>query len=280
MRHAALAAAVLLLVSWMGCEAPTQSSADSVGDDNPPGSDEDAVDQGGSTPDKDTKGGDPGPVPSYSDNQAILDYCTAVVLNCPPVSVSTVPGDWYMVPVNDQGCTLYAPQGWNATIDGTVLNVTSDPGGTAGYFINASQVAGVQWNEVSLAELLKQELVKVYPDLVVLKEETWTDPYGMGLKIRVVSIKFTKGGVPTVGNFRVIFYECSVILNSCPLTASGTWVPLSQVESLACTLAQIDASLRCPSGGSTDCNEGSCDTSCKSMGYSNGYCSGDDCTCN
>ncbi len=217
--------------------------------------------------------------PPYNDDQAILDYCTQVLLQCPPVSLSTVPGGWQLVQITDSGCTTWAPPGWVTAVDGPSLEITPDAAGAAGYFVLATYVEGVDWDEASLADALFLELKQEYPDIQVLKEETLTDPFGMGLKIRVVSVKFRLSGVETVGVYRVVHYECSPILNACPLTATGTWVPLAQVPAMACTLAQIDAALRCPSGGPTECSEGECDTTCKAMGFAGGTCVGDDCTC-
>ncbi len=256
----------------------------------------DPADQSGSTTDFDTSGPlleddavapakdvkpppTPGNVPSYDDDQAILDYCEAVLMQCPPLSQSTVPAGWDMLMVTESGCTVHAPPGWLHGVDGVTFEVTKDAAGTAGYFVLATYVPGTDWNEATLADYLYQELLNDYPDMKILKAETFTDSFGLGLKIRVVSVKFTQGGLPTVGVLRVVHYECSMILGNCPLTSTGVWVPLAEVASLSCTLAQIDASLRCPSGGGSDCSEGECDTYCKSQGYSSGSCVGDDCQC-
>jgi len=217
-------------------------------------------------------------VPAFDDDDAINEYSQAVTAQCPPVSSSTVPGSWQLAMVGETGCTVYHPPGWLTGSQGTYFSAATK-GNEAGYFILNGYLEGTAWDEVSIGDALVVELKKSHPDMKVISEATIPDPWGLGLKIRYLGLKFTNGKVPSVGLLRIVFTQCSVILNNCPLISSGTWAPLAELTDYACVLGQVDASLKCPSGGSTDCDDQTCNSECVSRGHAYGYCSQGYCNC-
>lgn len=221
-----------------------------------------------------------GPAPDWGDDEALLAWLVAVVRTCPPMSYSTAPGLWKMTMITDYGCIVRHPEEWIVHLQPGIFEVTADATRHVGYSVVGTYLEGTDWDEVSLGDYLIAELQKGYPDLRVLGADTETDPYGFGTRFRVIIMKFTMDGTRELGVAKVLHAGCSWVLNNCALTASISWAPVEELPIWACTLGQIEATLRCPSGGEApECDEGDCDTSCKGQGNTGGTCIGDNCMC-
>lgn len=218
---------------------------------------------------------DPGDVPSWEDDDALAAWLYAVAAGCPPMSLSTAPGEWGTSLLTDSGCTVRHPSGWPTTLEPGRFEVTTDASRRVGYSIVATYVAGVDWDEGSLGDLLVDELRQDLPDLEVIAAATQEDPYGLGVRLRVLVMKLTLDDLPTLAVAKVVHQGCSIILGSCPLTAGLAWAPAAELPDWACTLAQIEATLHCPSGGGLECDAEACDASCAE----GGTCVGDTCMC-
>lgn len=220
-----------------------------------------------------------GPLPDWGDDDALLAWLGAIVQTCPPMSYSTAPGLWEMTLITDYGCTVRHPGEWVTDLQPGYFEATSDARRQVGYAVVGTYLAGTDWDEVSLGDLVVSELQKVYPDLAVLAADSESDPYGFGMRFRVIVMKFTNDGTRSLGVAKVLHGGCSWVLNNCPLTASITWAPAAELPLWACLLGQIEATLRCPSGGGTTCDENDCDATCKAQGGTGGTCVGDSCMC-
>lgn len=222
---------------------------------------------------------DVGPTPDWGDDEALLAWLGAVVAQCPPTSLSTAPVLWKMTMITEYGCVVRHPEEWITNLQPGVFTVTADASQHVGYMVVGTYLQGYDWTEVTLGDHLVAELRKTYPDLVVLAADTATDPYGIGVRFRVIIMKFEMDGTRTLGVAKIVHDGCSALLNNCALTASITWAPAAELPTWACTLAQIEATLHCPSGGGDECDENDCDTSCKTEGHDGGTCVGDNCMC-
>ncbi|MFO0750835.1 MAG: hypothetical protein U1F43_34970 [Myxococcota bacterium] len=208
-----------------------------------------------------------------------MAWLEAVVATCPPTSLSTAPVGWETELITSGGCTVRYPAGWVSTLAPGAYECTRDASRDVGYHLVATALPGVDWDEVSRGDELVADLTDTYPDLAVLSAASASDPYGVGIRYRVIIAKLTLGGAHTLAVFKVVHSGCSVVLASCPLTASLTWAPAAELPAWACTLAQIEATLHCPSGGGDTCDEGDCDASCRDDGQDGGTCVGDSCMC-
>ena len=222
---------------------------------------------------------DIGPVPDWGDDEALVAWLGSIVATCPPTSLSTAPGLWKMTRITDYGCTVRHPEEWVTVLQPGSFEVTSDASRQVGYSVVGTYLSGTDWSETTLGDYLVTELRKNYPDLVVLAATTTTDPYGLGTRFRVLVLKFALDGTRSLGVAKVLFAGCSAVLDNCALTASITWAPAVELPIWACMLAQIEATLHCPSGGGYECEEDDCNTSCIGQGKDGGTCVGDSCMC-
>ena len=258
-------------------------STDSDGSGSSDGSTGDTGRQRGS--ETDVASNEPLPeTPSYDDDQAIIEYTEAVGAACPQVSSLTVPGNWYLLMIGQTGCSVSLPPSWTGgsteDLASTTFMAQSDAEQTAGYLVFFGSVQGTDWTEESLGDLMIGELRTDHPDLAVVGAWTADDPFGLGVKVRTLLVKFDRNSTPSLALVRVIHTGCSALTNSCPLTSNAQWAPLADLSAHSCDLTQIDASVRCPSSGGSDCDQAACDAACQTAGSDHGYCSGNDCICN
>jgi hypothetical protein len=253
-------------------DAPLSDAPSDLGGDSDGATPDTLTDSAGDT--------DIGPLPSWDDDDALLAWLVAVVATCPPMSYSTAPGLWTMSLITEGGCVVRHPEDWIASLSPGIFEVTADESRHVGYSIVGTYLEGIDWTEVSLGDYVVSELQKVYPDLALLSATTTSDPYGFGILFRVIVAKFELDGTRSLGVVKVTHAGCSAVLGNCALTASITWAPAAELPRWACTLAQIEATFRCPSAGGSDCDEGDCDSTCKAGGNNGGTCVGDDCMCN
>ena len=238
----------------------------------------------GATPKEDVVGwGDDTPtlpetVPGYDDDDGIRAWGDAALAACGTIS-STIPPGWEMVLIGDTGCTVHRPPAWTFEVEGASVWLYASAAEEAGVMLLNGILEGTAWTAESILDALLEQLRESYPDIEIIDVGEGPDPYGLGLVIRIASVKFHDGEVPMVGMLRVIRSECSALLGTCPLTAAGTWAPLAELPDFACTLGQIDATVTCPKPGGANCDEGTCDDDCKTGGAASGYCSNDQCVC-
>ena len=225
----------------------------------------------------------PPEAPSYADNEAIIEYVGTVGALCPQVSSLTIPGTWYLLMIGQTGCSVSLPPSWTGAsteeLGSTTFMAQSDASQTAGYFVFLGSLQGVDWTEITLGDLMVDELRSDHPDLEVVRAWTTDDPFGLSVKIRTILVKYDGRTTPSLGLVRVVHTGCSTLTNTCPLTSSAQWAPLADLSTYSCDLSQIDASVRCPSSGGSDCDEAECNTACQSAGHDHGYCSGNNCIC-
>lgn len=234
----------------------------------------------------DDAGGEPGEdtpeipsnVPAYDDDDGIRAWGEAALAGCGTITSSVPPG-WEMVLIGDTGCTVHRPSTWPFEVEGASAWIYASAEEEAGIMLLNGYLEGTAWTAESILDSVLDQLRATYPDITVIDQGEGPDPYGLNLVIRIASLKFHDGEVPMVGMLRVIHHGCSPILGNCPLTATGTWSPLAQLPDFACTLSQIDATVKCPQGGGDNCEQGQCDTDCKAKGSAYGYCSNDNCVC-
>ena len=224
---------------------------------------------------------DAGAPPPWEDHAALTAWVEAVAAGCPPVSLSTAPVGWSSALVTPAGCTVKHPPDWTPSPSTGLFMVTNGPAGLVGWLIAGTWVQGTTWTVETLGDHLVEQLRVDHPDLVVVNAwtDSATDPFGVTTYLRTLLLRFTQAMVQSVGLFKVVHTECSVLLGACPLTASGAWAPVAELPTWACTLAQVEATFYCPSGGGTGCDEGQCDATCKEGGSTGGTCVGDQCTC-
>ena len=227
---------------------------------------------------------DPPPAaPSYDDNDAIIEYVGTVGASCPQVSSLTIPGTWYLLMIGQTGCSVSLPPSWTGDstegLGSTTFMAQSDATQTAGYFVYLGTLQGVDWTEVSLGDLMVDNLRNDNPDLEVVGAWTTDDLFGLSVKIRTILVKYGRNTTPSIAVVRIVHTGCSTLTNTCPLTSSAQWAPLAELSTYSCDLAQIDASVRCPSSGGSDCDEAECNTACQGAGHEHGYCSGNSCVC-
>jgi len=219
--------------------------------------------------------------PSWEDDDALLAWLLAIVAGCPPTSLSTAPGDWETSLLTEGGCTVRHPADWLTKASTGLFTTTRDATEQVGWLVVASAVEGVEWDVDSLSSYLIDQLRADYPDIAVIG--AWTDPlvdpWGVTTWMKTQVVKLTHSGARSLGVFKLVHTACSPILGLCPLTATGSWAPLPQLPTWACTLAQIEATLRCPSSGGESCDDDTCDQACRDTGNDGGSCVGDHCAC-
>ena len=216
--------------------------------------------------------------PAFDDDDGIRVWGEAALAACGTIT-STVPPGWEMVLLGDTGCTVHRPPTWPFEVEGASAWIYASEEEEAGVMLLNGYLEGTDWTAEAILDGVIELLRETYPDITVIDAGEGPDPYGLAIVIRIASLKFHDGEVPMVGMLRVIHHGCSPILGNCPLTAAGTWSPLAQLPDFACTLSQIDATVKCPQGGGGNCDESQCDADCKAQGSTYGYCSNDTCVC-
>jgi len=233
---------------------------------------EDVVGWGSDTPEP------PPSAPGFDDDDGIRAWGEAALAACGAIT-SAVPAGWEMVLVGDTGCTVHRPAGWPFEVEGASVWIYASAEEEAGVMLLNGVLEGTDWTATTILGAVLELLREQYPDITIIDAGEGPDPYGLGIVIRIASVKFHDGEVPSVGMLRVIHSGCSAILGTCPLTVAGTWAPLVTLPDVACILSQIDATLTCPKPGGGSCEDGPCDADCKAEGDGYGYCSNDLCVC-
>ena len=209
---------------------------------------------------------------------ALLARAEKAVKACGVVSRGTLPPGWQMV-MYGNGCTLHAPPSWRVAPQPGTLEVTADASRKTGYFVVTSYVPGEQWTDQSLSEHMVGQLRAEHGDLRAIRSRADDSLAALGAVTRQTHVRFTHDGVKELGEFRVIYTGCVALSGMCALTVMGMWAPEAELSDALCTLLQIDASIRCPTGGSSDCSDSECRDSCRNQGHKNGECVGDRCEC-
>jgi hypothetical protein len=235
---------------------------------------EDVVGWGADTPENPP----PPTAPAFDDDDGIRAWGEAALAACGPIS-SAPPASWEMVLIGDTGCTVHRPPAWTFEVEGASVWLYASAEEEAGVMLLGGVLEGTAWTATTILDGIVDTLREQYPDITIIDAGEGPDPYGLGIVVRIASLKFHDGDVPMVGMLRVIHSPCSDLLGTCPLTAAGTWAPLATLPDFACTLAQIDATVTCPKPGGENCDEGACDGDCKGEGSAYGYCSNDTCVC-
>ncbi len=216
--------------------------------------------------------------PDFDDDDAIRAWGEDALHACGAIT-STVPAGWEMILIGDTGCTVHRPPSWTFEVEGASVWIYASPQEEAGVMLLNGVLEGTTWTAEAILDGIVDTLREQYPDITIIDAGEAPDPHGLGLVIRIASLKFHDGAVPMVGMLRVIHSPCSELLGTCPLTAAGTWAPLATLPDFACTLSQIDATVTCPKPGGGSCDAGDCDAGCKAEGSAYGYCSNDTCVC-
>ncbi|MBM4372001.1 MAG: hypothetical protein FJ098_10135 [Deltaproteobacteria bacterium] len=223
-------------------------------------------------------GGD-GPPPASAEDEALVARAEKAAAACGLVSRATLPPGWDMT-LYGNGCALWAPPSWQRKAGPGTLEVAVDTSRKAGYFVVTSWIPGEHWTDETLAAHMLEQLRVEHPDMRPVRTKVDTSLAALGATTRQTHVRFTHGGVPTLGEFRVVYTGCAAMSGMCPLTVMGMWAPEAELSQALCTLLQIDASIRCPTGGgASSCSDADCDASCRAEGRDGGACSGDDCVC-
>ena len=218
-------------------------------------------------------------LPDFDDDEAIEAHMVASEASCPPVNSLEFPESFEMIMFGEQGCLIGIPQGWTSTQTEGHVEISQPPEGSTSYWAQATYLEGAYWSVDSSAGQVYNEMKQRFPDLQMIDSETKDDLFGLGIKIKVFIVKFTIESIETAGEIRVVHTGCSETLNKCPHTAVVTWAPIEKMESDLCILAQIDASLQCPSTGGAECAQWECNDRCEKTGAAFGYCSASQCIC-
>jgi hypothetical protein len=222
----------------------------------------------------------PGQDAVSSDTQStnpLLDRLVKASKACGSPSRGTVPIGWQQVQVTVNACTQWCPADW--VILGKqdeILLARDGTRKTVGY-VSVVQLAGTQWPLPQILNLGLESLQKTYrsPKPEVLHYE---EDQVLGIPMAGAVFTFQVDGTPVLGTVRVVS-SCSATLNACSVTLMGFWQPYPDIELTTCTLMQIDASTRCPSGASGNCSTLECQQWCQGKGYYTGECVGEECRC-
>jgi len=178
------------------------------------------------------------------------------------------------------GCTLNYPPGWTPIRDNAALWIDG-PG--AGYFLIQLLVPGSYTTAESQLQLAVQLLRGRFPDLVVTSSRDAPLPAeisAMGGRVLVANFHFSLNGQQAGGRLQLPFVGCSPWTSPCTVVVYGIWSSRSSLQEHACTLKAIASTFHCPRRATGDsCDDESCKTKCQSMGYREGGCLEDRCSC-
>ena len=200
-------------------------------------------------------------------------YLTA--LSCGTVNASTVPAHWSAAMVTASGCTAMMPKDWATVGQVDQLQIVDGAARSAGWFLTTGLTPGTQWTPAKAAQALYDSLGGTSAKQHYINEYEL-----LGMYVGDVVFSFDNGGTPAAAFMRVYVGDPNFLLQSTSLTYIGFFLPQTQLQVHMCTLLQIDASVKCPGGGSSSgCWDADCSESCKNAGYSAGQCNGDQCNC-
>ena len=219
--------------------------------------------------------------PIYESDASSLDdplaeamYAQAAA--CGTMSRSTVPVGWQQIMITGDGCTQWAPAHWVILGQYNDIILASDQSQKVAVFTHIGHLEGLDWTLPTLnnhAMALIEESFGSKPEVL-----HWATENILGIPTAVAVFTFDFSGLEMAGYIRIVFSGCIEPTNQCSAVFQGFWFPKDQMEAFLCTVAQVDASTKCPSGG-VGCNDADCSSQCQATGHTGGQCIGDNCAC-
>jgi hypothetical protein len=170
------------------------------------------------------------------------------VAACGYLSTLTVPGGWQPIMITSSGCSQWIPADWLILGQADQMVVAADQSQQVASFALTGMLNGTDWTIDAINDYALENIGTAFktqtPGVLYYKSYDI-----LGTAASDCIYVFDNLSTPEIGYLRVIFSGCNYVLGTCSAVLMGFWIPKAEMSKWACTVAQIDASVKCPGGG-------------------------------